>query len=47
MLLCCSLWLQNSSLCLKCRADDFSINFHKVTGLSKVVNVIRGLALKE
>lgn len=44
---CTTLWLQNSSLCLKCRADDFSVNIHRVTGLSEVVNTIRELARQE
>ncbi|KAK0138164.1 hypothetical protein N1851_025520 [Merluccius polli] len=44
---CTTLWLQESSLCLKCRADDFSVNIHRVTGLAETVNVISQLAPEE
>ncbi|XP_048043866.1 uncharacterized protein LOC125266835 isoform X1 [Megalobrama amblycephala] len=41
---CTTLWLQNSSQCLKCRTEDFSTNMHRVTGFTELVNVVRGLA---
>ncbi|XP_039542773.1 uncharacterized protein LOC120489757 isoform X2 [Pimephales promelas] len=44
---CTTVWLQTSSMCLKCRADNFSINIHRVTGLSGVVNVMKELAHEE
>lgn len=40
---CTTVWLQESSHCVKCRAVNFAAKIHRVTGLSEIINPFRHL----
>lgn len=39
---CVDQWMLTSDQCLKCRADEFSVNAHRLISLDSVLSVLSG-----